>query len=116
MMHDSRPKLIDLLVSLKKGGCKVWVVGKSIQPKALARLKGAGISVRKNDVHDKNVIVHARFAGSKENRHLVFTGSHNWTYSANYRNDELFVRVESQALYAAYYGHFNDAYNTGKAP
>ncbi|WP_063748818.1 phospholipase D-like domain-containing protein [Chondromyces apiculatus] len=115
MIHDSRPEIIDLLVKLKKGGCKVWVVGSSIQPTSLAKLKNAGISVRGNNVHDKTVLVYARFAASTENRYLVFTGSHNWTYSANYRNDELFVRLESEDLYDAYYDHFNDAYNNGTA-
>jgi phosphatidylserine/phosphatidylglycerophosphate/cardiolipin synthase-like enzyme len=93
---------------------EVWVVGSSIQPTSLSKLKKAGIPVRKNEVHDKTILVHAKFAGSADNRHLVFTGSHNWTYSANYRNDELFVRLESEDLYKSYYAHFNDAYNTGK--
>lgn len=114
MIHDARIELVDLLVSLKKGGCKVWVVGSDVESKSLARLKGAGIAVHKNGVHDKTIIVDAKFAGSKKNRHLVFTGSHNWTQSANYRNDELFVRLESEALYDAFYKHFNDAYNPGK--
>lgn len=113
MIHDARIELVDLLVSLKKGGCKVWVVGNDIEPKSLARLKGAGISVHENKVHDKTIIVDAKFAGSSKNRYLVFTGSHNWTYSANYRNDELFVRLESKALYDAFYAHWSDAYNTG---
>jgi phosphatidylserine/phosphatidylglycerophosphate/cardiolipin synthase-like enzyme len=115
MIHDSRLELVDLLVRLKQGGCGVWVVGSSIEPIALSRLKGAGIGVRKHDVHDKFILVNAKFAGSADNRSLVFTGSHNWTYSANYRNDELFVRVESQDFYTPFYNHFNDAYNTGTA-
>jgi phosphatidylserine/phosphatidylglycerophosphate/cardiolipin synthase-like enzyme len=113
MIHDSRPQLVNRLVALKKGGCGVWVVGSSIQPDSLAKLKQAGIRVRKNNVHDKIVVVDAKFAGSAENRKLVFTGSHNWTYSANYSNDELFARLESADLYSSYYKHFNDAYNTG---
>ncbi len=113
MIHDSRPELVDRLVSLKQGGCGVWVVGSSIQPASLSKLKSAGIGVRQHSVHDKTIAVFARFAGSADNRHLVFTGSHNWTYSANYRNDEIFVRLESADLYNAYYNHFNDAYNTG---
>lgn len=69
--------------------------------------------MRKNKVHDKTIIVDARFAGSNQNRKLVFTGSHNWTYSANHRNDEIFVRLESADFYSSFYAHFNDAYNTG---
>ena len=75
MIHDSRGAIVDLLVSLKKGGCKVWVVGSSIETGSLGKLKKAGIPVRKNKVHDKTIIVDAKFAGSNQNRKLVFTGS-----------------------------------------
>jgi phosphatidylserine/phosphatidylglycerophosphate/cardiolipin synthase-like enzyme len=115
MIHDSRGALVDLLVRLKQGGCGVWVVGSSIEATSLNKLKSAGIGVRKHSVHDKFILVYARFAGSVDNRYLIFTGSHNWTYSANYRNDEIFVRVESPDFYTPYYNHFNDAYNTGTA-
>lgn len=112
-IHDSRSELVDLLVRLKKGGCGVWVVANSVESTSLGKLKGAGISVRRHDIHDKTILVYSRFADSTDNRSLIFTGSHNWTYSANYRNDEFFVRLESEALYDAYYAHFNDAYNNG---
>lgn len=115
MIHDSRSELVDLLVRLKKGGCGVWVVGNSIESGSLSKLKGAGIGVRKHSVHDKTILVYARFADSTANRYLIFTGSHNWTYSANHRNDEIFVRLESEALYTPFYNHFNDAYNNGTA-
>jgi phosphatidylserine/phosphatidylglycerophosphate/cardiolipin synthase-like enzyme len=113
MIHGSRSALVDLLVRHKKHGCRVWVVASSIDPAPLATLKAAGIPVRHQKVHDKTVLVKARFAGSEKTRSLIFTGSHNWTHSANYRNDELFVRLESEDLYDAYYAHFNDAYGTG---
>lgn len=113
MIHDSRPVLVDLLVRLKQGGCGVWVVGSSIESTSLSKLKGAGIGVHQHDVHDKYILVYAKFADSTANRYLVFTGSHNWTVSANSKNDEIFVRVESQDFYTPYYNHFNDAYNTG---
>lgn len=112
-IHDSRSELVDLLVRLKKGGCKVWVAASNVESASLKKFKGADIPVHQHDVHDKLILVYSRFADSTDNRSLVFTGSHNWTYSANYRNDEIFVRLESEALYAAYVDHFNDAYNTG---
>jgi phosphatidylserine/phosphatidylglycerophosphate/cardiolipin synthase-like enzyme len=62
---------------------------------------------------DKMVLVYSRYAGSSAYRKLVFTGSHNWTASANYENDELFVKVDSAAMYDAFYGHFNNNYNSG---
>lgn len=112
-IHDSRSELVDLLVKRKQAGCSVWVVASHVDATSLGKLKSAGISVRDHAVHDKFIAVNARFAGSADLRHLVFTGSHNWTYSANYRNDEIFVRLESQDIYTAFYNHFNDAYNNG---
>jgi hypothetical protein len=113
MMFDSRPLLIDRLVALAQGDCDVMVVGNDVQPESLAKLKQAKIPVRQSKVHDKSVIVHARFAGSPERRFLIFTGSHNWTQSANYRNDELFVRLESEPLHARYREHFQHAWDAG---
>lgn len=114
MVHDSRPEIVDLLVALVQGGCQLQVIAGDIDAGSLAKFKTAGVAVRTNDLHDKLVIVAARFAGSPEVRHLVFTGSHNWTYSANYRNDEIFVRIESQPFHAAYVAHFDEAWTTGK--
>ena len=113
MIFDSRLEVVDLLGRLRRGGCRVWVAGNHIQPVARARLRDANIPVRRNKLHDKYILVDARFAGSANPRTLVFTGSHNWTGSANSRNDELFVRVESAALHAAYRAHFDSAYDTG---
>ncbi|NGN63095.1 hypothetical protein G5C51_04135 [Streptomyces sp. A7024] len=111
---DSRPAVTDKIVALKRGGCRVWVGTGSIQSASLAKLKNAGIPVRKAPVHDKTIIVYAKYAGSAANRTLVFTGSHNITYSALHYNDEILVKVEdSQPMYDAFYDHFNDAYNTG---
>jgi hypothetical protein len=108
-IHDSRPQIVDLLVDLEQGGCDVEIIANNVETDSPAELEDAGVSVRKNIVHDKVVIVAARFAGSPDVRHLVFTGSHNWTYSANYRNDELFVKIEDEAIHALYAAHFADA-------
>ncbi len=114
-INDSRANLVDAVVRLKKSGCRVWVVVGEIQERALAKFKAAGIPVRQHEVHDKVILVNSKFAGSTDNRRLIFTGSHNWSYSANYKNDEIFVRLESAALYGAFFTHFNDAYNFGSA-
>lgn len=113
MILDARPEIVDQLVKLKQGGCALQVVVGSIEAKSLAKFKQAGVVVRTNKVHDKLVIVHARFAGSPAARYLVFTGSHDWTYSANYRNDELFVRIESHPFHGLYNAHFNAAFGPG---
>lgn len=116
MMFNSRTNLIDVIAKKKAGGCKVWVVGNRIQSTALAKMRNANFRLRQNKVHDKYILVNARFADSNQNRTIVFTGSHNWTQSANYVNDELFIRLEDKALYDAFLGHFNSAYNTGDKP
>jgi phosphatidylserine/phosphatidylglycerophosphate/cardiolipin synthase-like enzyme len=113
MIFDSRLDLVDELVRLKRGKCFVRVAANKVQPTALARLKAAGIDVTKGRVHDKFVLVNARFAGSTQKRQIVFTGSHNWTKSANSVNDELFIRLESTELYDAYREHFRQAYVAG---
>jgi phosphatidylserine/phosphatidylglycerophosphate/cardiolipin synthase-like enzyme len=116
MMFDSRPELVDQLVRMKKGGCFVRVTGNDIQPTTLSRLLAAGIDVKRAKLHDKYVLVDAKFADSTARRTIVFTGSHNWTKSANYNNDELFARLEDAVVYAAYLEHFRTAYQSGTAP
>ena len=113
-IHDNRSAVVDKLLSLHSGGCLVWVAVQSIESTSLSRLKSAGISVHQAPVHDKSIIYYGRYAGSTTNRYIVFTGSHNLTYSALHLNDEILVKIDdSQALYNAFYNHFNDAYNTG---
>jgi phosphatidylserine/phosphatidylglycerophosphate/cardiolipin synthase-like enzyme len=117
MLFNSRTNLIDLIGRKKRGGCKVWIVGNNIQSAARSKLKdlrGDRFRVRTNKVHDKYILVDAKFAGSDTRRKLVFTGSHNWTQSANYVNDELFVRLEGKGIYDAYVSHFETAFDTGK--
>lgn len=115
-INDTRSAVVDKLVALHSGGCKVWVDVGAIQSASLSKLRSAGIPVHKSPVHDKTIIVSARYAGSAAVRPLVFTGSHNLTASALRYNDELLVKVEdSQPMYDAFYTHFNDAYNTGSA-
>jgi phosphatidylserine/phosphatidylglycerophosphate/cardiolipin synthase-like enzyme len=111
---SGRMAVVDKLVSLHQQGCHTWVDVGSIDSQPLSTLKAAGIPVHTSPVHDKAIIVYGRYAGSTADRTLVFTGSHNLTASALRYNDEILVKVEdSQAMYDAFYAHFNDAYNTG---
>jgi phosphatidylserine/phosphatidylglycerophosphate/cardiolipin synthase-like enzyme len=113
-IHDNRSAVVDKLLSLHQGGCKVWVAVDQIQSTSLSRLKSAGISVHQAPVHDKAIVYYGKYAGSTNDRYIIFTGSHNLTYSALHENDEILVKIDdSQALYTAFYNHFNDAYNTG---
>lgn len=116
MMFDSRTNLIDELDRLKDGGCKVWVVGNTVQPEAKAALKKARIPSHTAETHDKNILVFAKFGcgndcNDAKRKKIVFTGSHNWTKSANETNDELFVRIDNPRVYDAFVRHFNRAYN-----
>ena len=117
---DGRAPLADLLVAHRRRGTRVWVLvgirpdgGANIGATVLRKLRRASIPVRKRDIHSKFVAVYGNFRGTYEYR--VYTGSHNWTYSANYDNDEVLVRMGAETgadhpLYDAYWAHFNGAY------
>ena len=116
-VHDSRMAVVDRLVAMKKGGCKVTVAADDVEPKALAAFKAAGISVHQKPIHDKVFLVHGKFAGVEQYR--VFTGSHNLSISANKSYDEIFVKLAAETaaahpVYDAYVKHFDDAYVGGK--
>jgi phosphatidylserine/phosphatidylglycerophosphate/cardiolipin synthase-like enzyme len=113
---SGRMAVVNKLVSLHQQGCHTWVDVGSIDAQPLSALKAADIPVHTSPVHDKAIIIYGRYAGSTADRTLVFTGSHNLTASALRYNDEILVKVEdSQAMYDAFYAHFNDAYNTGSS-
>lgn len=102
MFHDSRSNVANLLVAKKRGGCWVSVAVGSIESQSLAILRNAGIAVRRINTHDKFILVKGKYAGSTTTRRLVFTGSHNLTASANYINDELFIKVEDGPIYQGF--------------
>ena len=110
-MFESRMNLVDQLVRLKRGKCNVIVVANpnKLHDAVKDRIRGAGIELHLAKTHDKYILVDARYNGSTQRRKLVFTGSHNWTSSANRRNDELFVRVDGAPVYAKFLDHFNAA-------
>ncbi|WP_437776947.1 phospholipase D-like domain-containing protein [Sorangium sp. So ce1097] len=108
---------MDRLIDLKKK-CDVKVVaGRDSHRSMLNKLRKAKIPVHSSKVHDKVILVDAQFhdpadANRASRKHLVFTGSHNWTRPANYENDEILVRVESEELYNAYRRHFRHAFRS----
>jgi phospholipase D-like protein len=121
-INDSRLAVTDKLVQMKKAGCAVYVVANSVEPTSLARLKGAGIPVQKNDTHDKVFLIYGNYSGTNE--YHVYTGSHNIGSTANNTNDELLVKLAAEPastdsttrpIYNAFYNHFYDAYNSGTA-
>jgi hypothetical protein len=115
-IHDSRMDVVNKLVRMKRSQCRISIVAHTVEPRALAALKGAGIAVRRGPIHDKAFIVSARFAGRLERR--VYTGSHNLGSGSAHRFDEIFVKLApetgtTRTVYDAYVTHFNDAFSTG---
>jgi hypothetical protein len=111
-VRDSRLAVVDRVVMLKNGGCKVTVVADTVEPQALAALKAAGIPVKKNAIHDKSFIVYAKYGTAYAYR--VYTGSHNLSGGSAHSYDEIFVKLAAEsgaqhALYDAYVTHFDDA-------
>jgi len=102
MFNDTRSNVAELLVAKKRQGCWVSVAVGSIGSRSLAILRGAGIAVRRINTHDKFILVKGKYAGSAVTRRIVFTGSHNLSESANYLNDELFVKLEDDTIYASF--------------
>lgn len=102
MFNDTRSNVAELLVAKKRQGCWVSVAVGSIGSQSLAILRNAGIAVRRINTHDKFILVKGKYAGSTQTRRIVFTGSHNLSESANYLNDELFVKLEDDAIYAGF--------------
>jgi hypothetical protein len=115
-IHDSRMAVVNKLVQMKRSGCRISIVAHTVEPRALAALKAAGIPVRRGQIHDKTFIVSAKFASRLERR--VYTGSHNLGSGAGHRFDEIFVKLApeigtARTIYDAYVTHFNDAFNIG---
>jgi hypothetical protein len=112
-IRDSRMAVVNRLVALKRGGCKVWIAAETVEPKARAALHAARIPIKQQKIHDKVVLHYSRMDGGSAYRYFVLSGSHNLSGSALRKYDELLTRTESKDLYNAFFRHFNDAYNTG---
>jgi hypothetical protein len=115
---SGRPRVFDKLASLANKGCRVRVLGNDGSRKAdngetiynsrrdaLRTMKSGGAKIRLGRVHDKLLLIDARYDG--ERRRLVFTGSHNLTASANKINDELFLGIRGPSVLDAYTAHFD---------
>ncbi len=58
-------------------------------------------------LHSKYMLIDAPYAGSSGHRRLVFTGSHNWTGPALHENDETILRIENDAVFAAFWADWD---------
>jgi phospholipase D-like protein len=100
---DDRAAVAARLAELSRQGATVRVLVGS-NPALLgatvhATLREAGIPVRRANLHDKLVLLHARHASSRRPRKVVLSGSHNLNHDANYRNDEILVKTFHDGLY-----------------
>lgn len=80
-------------------------------------MKAAGIPVRDKPIHEKAIVVYAKYGAAYSYR--AYTGSHNLSASANSRFDEIFAQLDPEAeashpIYDAYDTHFHDAFDNGK--
>jgi len=56
----------------------------------------------RNAIHTKLLLVKARYDGSDDPHHVVFTGSHNLSITSLHLNDEVLLRLEHPAIFEAY--------------
>ncbi len=117
-VRDSRIKLVERLVAMKKAGCKVYVLSDTVEPDALKALKAASIPVRHHGIHDKAIFIYGKYGTA--NAYRVYTGSHNLSISANTKFDEIFVKLAPESgtahpVYDAYLTHFNDVWAVATA-
>lgn len=113
-VRDSRIAVVNRLITMKRGGCDVTVVADTVEPNALAALKGANIPVRETLIHDKVFVVYGKFGSAYQYR--VYTGSHNLSGSALRKYDDILVKLApetaaSRPVYDHYVAHFDDAYS-----
>lgn len=119
-----RPELVNQIKRYRQGGCWVWMVvgsnatgGISMHQDVYNELLRAGVKIRHmNKVHDKYFALYGKFGS--DYRYRVYSGSQNWTQDALNENDEIFVKMGTEAgathpLYDGFSDHFKDAYNYG---
>lgn len=106
------------LAALRDQGCDIKVIVRSetklISPtKKLRPLLGKdlyilpfqtskGITIQKNSVHSKLILIDASLKGSKEKKSLVLTGSHNLDLPSLRTNDEVLLSIPDRDLYEKY--------------
>jgi phosphatidylserine/phosphatidylglycerophosphate/cardiolipin synthase-like enzyme len=115
MIFNSRGNLVKKLADLKEHGADVRVVANHIHGDMRRELRKAHIPLSIAKTHDKTIAINADLKSDKGNDKvkMVVTGSHNWTKSANTKNDELLVSVKDDSLFKQYKKHFETAFERG---
>ncbi len=120
LFSDARVAIAEALAARVDDGCSVLAVlnepeGNSPGPAVVSTLESGGVDVMTyprgpdgQGVHSKYLLIESRYAGSANVRRLLWTGSHNYTGNALRNNDELLLRVEDDAVYAAFVDDWQD--------
>lgn len=110
---DARIAVAQSLAARARAGCSVTVVAGDadipLGSNVASTLTAARVTLVRYptrggswDLHSKYIVIDAPYAGSTAHRHLVFTGSHNWTGPSLDQNDETLLRVEREEVFNAF--------------
>ncbi|PID93375.1 MAG: hypothetical protein CSA96_00100 [Bacteroidetes bacterium] len=117
-MLITRPDIASALIAARRKGCEVQIIiddsdqhGKAVLKQLLAE-EGIVVKKHKGDglLHHKYMIVDQNMA---EKDPLLLTGSHNWSNSAELRNDENTLIVHDQGVANAYFQEFSARFRKG---
>ncbi|WP_225839897.1 phospholipase D-like domain-containing protein [Streptomyces sp. NK08204] len=112
----SRDEVAKKLVSLVNSGCSVYLaadgapgsmstaVTNTVYGKLTKRVEcyeNSPDGTYKIGLHSKYLLIQGTYDGVA-NRKLVWTGSHNYTYSALRANDEALLKIDNSAIYDQY--------------
>ncbi len=114
----SRVDLAQKLWSLDDAGCEVEIITntQNVEPEIMAALtkKGShhGGPIVRNAaqgvyyVHDKYLLINGKYAGDSSAK-IVFTGSHNFTSQGLRYNNDVLLKIRSNAAFNAYDDNFS---------
>jgi len=112
--RDTRQGIADRLAALQAGGCRITVAAGVIDSGVCKALGDVNIPVKQNSrIHDKVIMINARYDGSSTPKQMALAGSHNLSVQALRENDELLIRMDNTEIHNAYYVHYRKAYDSG---
>jgi len=123
---NARREVAQALATRAREGCDVRVVAGDasipIGSSVRSNLTAGGVELTPYPtrsgwgLHSKYMLIDAPYAGSSAHRHLVFTGSHNWTGPALRENDETMLRVEDDAVFASFLADWSHVHASASRP